>query len=190
VPSSNIPPVNKDPLKIVSIGRLISRKGFDTIVSTIKNSRLDCSYVIIGDGPHSDILETLIGKTNNITIVKNVSDHEKNIILDDADVFVMLPHEDEKDIEGFGIVFMEAISHNCLVVTNKYSGFAELLRNGINGFVVGNNEYDLRDALNFIGCNQKTLEMKIIRDNAKELLAICAPNLVSHNIDEFILFGE
>ena len=116
---------------IITVGRLVKRKGVYWFIDNVL-PKLDHNfvYLIIGDGPERARIEDLI-KTLNLKdralLLGRVSDHDLKIIYNTADIFVMPNIEVEGDIEGFGIVAMEAASTGMLIVASYVDGMKDLL---------------------------------------------------------------
>ncbi len=105
---------------ILSVGNLVERKGQDMVIKSlvnIKDKIGDFVYLIIGSGSYKDKLEKMINKyrmNDNIKILDNVSNDELSLFYTSCNLFIMpsrfLKNEENKpiDIEGFGMVFLEA----------------------------------------------------------------------------------
>ena len=96
-------------IKIVSVGRLVRRKGFHLIIDALKKAPFSYNYKLIGNGPEYDHLLSLSKENQNIEILNSLSDERKKQIMEIADVFVMTPLNTIYDIDGFGIGYLEAI---------------------------------------------------------------------------------
>lgn len=100
---------------ILSLGRLVPRKGFDLVVRSIaelSSSLPDIAYLIAGDGPERAGLESLardLGLTGRVHFLGSVDELTKWAAFDACDIFVM-PNRLLNGLawEGFGIVFLEA----------------------------------------------------------------------------------
>lgn len=101
---------------IVSIGRLIERKGFHLLAEAVKD--LPCELYIIGEGPYKD----KIPQYNNVHLVGYVNDDRKHQYLEACDLFAMLPIDLKDDIEGFGIVYLEAALHGKPIIGSNQGG--------------------------------------------------------------------
>ena len=101
----------------------------------------DLSYVIVGDGPFRDQLESLalsLGVRNRVVFLGQVSDEDLPDMYALADVFVMPSREclSENDVEGFGMVFLEANACGKPAVGGRSGGIPEALVDGVTGFLV------------------------------------------------------
>ena len=104
---------------IISVGRLVERKNFFTVLESIKfliKNNHDILYIIVGNGPIRNKLEKYIAYNqleNNTLLMGEVSEKKLIELYNISDLFVLTPVEIKKqgNIEGFGIVYHEA--HYC-----------------------------------------------------------------------------
>jgi glycosyltransferase involved in cell wall biosynthesis len=120
---------------LVTVGRLLKRKGLSYLlgaVARIESDRL--KVVVCGDGPERASLAALareLGISERILFVGHVSDERKYQLLSVADVFVMASLH-----EGFGIVFLEAMSQGLPIISTNVGGQTDFLGNGRNAILV------------------------------------------------------
>ena len=103
----------------MSVGAVIPRKGFDTLVRALARlADLSWSCLIVGnlerDTPTTDALRTLIARLNldrQVTLTGELSDEELASAYAQSDVFV-LPSR----YEGYGMAFAEALVRGLPVV--------------------------------------------------------------------------
>jgi len=97
-------------------------------------------YVIVGDGPCRAELEALAGSLGIISQVQfwgHVDDETKSLLYRASDVFAMASrHGPRGEIEGFGIVFLEANDHGLAVVGSDAGGIPDAIETGVNGLLV------------------------------------------------------
>jgi phosphatidylinositol alpha-1,6-mannosyltransferase len=128
---------------ILTVGRLVSRKGIDMTVRAMKEvvaQRPDVHYLIVGDGEIRAELEQLIADEQLapwITLVGKVSDDELLRYLRLCDLFVM-PNRTmpDGDTEGFGLVFREANACRKPVIGGRAGGAVEAVADGVSGLLV------------------------------------------------------
>ena len=129
---------------IISVGRLVHRKGQDKLIEAlpkIKSLVPNVHLVLVGIGPHQEYLQKLaakLGVTECITFIGriNYSELPKYICL--GDVFAM-PSRSRffgLEVEGLGIVYLEASSCGLPVVGGKSGGAPDAVLVGETGVVV------------------------------------------------------
>jgi phosphatidylinositol alpha-1,6-mannosyltransferase len=122
--------VSTDSINLLSVGRLVKRKGHDMVIQAIKlldNPNLH--YTIIGSGAEEQNLRDLIKEwklTNNVVIKTKVSDEELKEYYQSADIFIMTTRMIGADVEGFGIVYVEAASFGLPIIASRGSSAEEL----------------------------------------------------------------
>ncbi len=147
----------EDKKVILSVGRLIQRKGFDTIIACMP--LLDKEYVccVVGDGPMRDTLESLARKysvEDRVLFLGSVPNTLMCMAM--ADVFVMPCRElSNGDVEGFGMVFLEADMCGTPVIGGNSGGAPEAVRMTKRGVVV-----DPYNKERIVGAIRKIVEEK------------------------------
>lgn len=132
---------------ILSVGRLIARKGFDTLIhatAIVRRTHPRTTLVIIGDGSERTRLEAL-AKRKGIAVrfLGTLDDAATAAWYAACDVFVLLPRElPDGDIEGFGIVYLEAGAFGKPVVGTRSGGVPEAIIDGVTGILVPPNDPD------------------------------------------------
>lgn len=125
---------------ILTSGRLAKRKGAAWFVSNVlPKLGEEYLYVIAGDGPDRKNVEEAIRKndmTSKAMLLGRVSDHERNVLFNTADLFVQPNIKIPGDMEGFGISVIEACSCRLPVLAANIEGLKDAIRNGRNGFLV------------------------------------------------------
>jgi phosphatidylinositol alpha-1,6-mannosyltransferase len=140
---------------IISVGRLVHRKGQDKLIAAlpaIKSAVPNMHLVLVGVGPHQDYLEKLALKLNVSDCVTfigriNYAELPKYICL--GDIFAM-PSRSRffgLEVEGLGIVYLEASACGLPVVGGKSGGAPDAVLVGETGMVVdGTNSSEIADA--------------------------------------------
>lgn len=124
---------------LLSVSRLVERKGIEFILDALKKLDEDILYVIIGDGPLREKLENKIkaeGLSGRVLLLLDASDEKKWHWFSWADLFVLAPYEPQEDYEGFGIVYLEAASFGLSVVASRSGGIPEAVIDGETGILV------------------------------------------------------
>lgn len=155
---------------LVTVGRLVPKKGVDRFVSDILPALVEQApevlYLAAGDGPLREKVEATIrekGLENHVRLLGDLP-------MDDgclpaaycvADIFVMPNAEVPGDIEGFGIVAIEASAAGLPVVASRLQGIQEAVREGENGILLPWEDIDafIRVLLDLIRDAEKRKEL-------------------------------
>ena len=129
---------------ILSVGRLVERKGVDTFIramSIVVKSIPKARYLVVGTGPYEFVLKKLVaefGLQKYITFAGYVADDDLYAYFKACDIFVMISRElsQKGDIEGFGIVFLEANYFEKAVVAGRSGGIVDAVLHGETGLLV------------------------------------------------------
>lgn len=117
----------------ISIGRLVARKGYETLLNVWRNIP-HAHLIIIGDGPLKEKLQTSIttlNLANRVHLLGFVPEEEKQSLLRSSDIYVSAAQH-----EGFGIVFLEAMDAGLSIVAANDGGQKDFLEHGTNAFLV------------------------------------------------------
>jgi phosphatidylinositol alpha-1,6-mannosyltransferase len=134
------------PGKIVffTMGRLVKRKGVDFTIRAIAlliADYPDILYVIAGEGENAyrEELAGLVrslGLENNVLFLGGIDEQTKQMWYRRQDVFIMPSRElRDGDVEGFGIVFLEAASWSKPVIGGFSGGIPDAVENGKSGLL-------------------------------------------------------
>lgn len=141
-------------LVFLTIGRLVERKGIDNAIEAlnlIKQKYQDFIYLVIGKGPDKNRLNELIKEyslEDNVKIVGYVSDSEKTIFYNICDIYIMTGREVKGDVEGFGLVYLEANSYGKPVIASRTGGVIEAVRDKETGLLVNQGDIkQIKDAI-------------------------------------------
>lgn len=129
---------------ILTVGRLVARKGHDVMIRALPRVLKDipdACYLIVGSGPAKPMLEELtfsMGVHGNVIFLENVGDAELPGLYGMCDVFVMSSRADLDacDVEGFGMVYLEANSCGKPVIAGRSGGVADAVVDGETGLLV------------------------------------------------------
>lgn len=131
---------------ILSIGRLVARKGFSQVLGAMSHvwqTDKNVVYVIVGDGEEMDRLVTMAEPhKKQVIMTGKVSDEEKNAWLSVCDIFIMPSSASENDVEGFGIVYLEAHAYKKPVIAGRSGGAVEAVLENITGLLVNPQDID------------------------------------------------
>ncbi|OGJ86951.1 MAG: hypothetical protein A2350_01170 [Candidatus Raymondbacteria bacterium RifOxyB12_full_50_8] len=128
---------------VLTVGRLVERKGHESVVRALPLvlKRLpETHYVIAGEGPNHHSLKTIAresGVDDHVTFLGSVSDNDLPAIYALADLFIMLPKLMEHgDIEGFGIVYLEASASGLPVIASRNGGVVDAVIHNKTGILI------------------------------------------------------
>ena len=140
---------------IISVGRLVHRKGQDKLISAlpaIRSAVPNVHLVFVGVGPHQNYLENLVAKlnlTDCVTFIGRINYSELPKYICVGDIFAM-PSRSRffgLEVEGLGIVYLEASACGLPVVGGKSGGAPDAVLVGETGVVVdGTNSSEIAEA--------------------------------------------
>ena len=128
---------------ILTIAHLVERKGQDMVIRAmpeIIEKNPDAVYVIGGRGPMEPRLKELasnLGVSENVRFIGLVPDDEISLHYRMCDVFTMVSRRIGSDVEGFGIVYLEAGYWGKPVVAGRSGGVEDAVLDGETGILVG-----------------------------------------------------
>jgi len=127
---------------LLSVGRLVPRKGFDRLIRLLPELRKACGdvrLVIAGDGPEEDRLRQAAVRDGVDAYVRFLIAPESMTLAslyEGADVFALAVLRSDDDVEGFGIVLLEAALFELPVVSTRVGGIPEAVQDGTTGLLV------------------------------------------------------
>lgn len=149
--------IPQDQMVIVSVGRLIKRKGFQNLIratSHLKDhTKLQVHLIIAGDGPYQVRLQELVQELDApVTFTGNLNRKQVIEILVAADVFALVSSS-----EPWGLVVNEAALCGLpLVLSEEVGAAADLCKPGVNGYVIPpEDQSSINDALKQVLSNTK-----------------------------------
>ena len=128
---------------IVSVGRLIEKKGFHDLIEacSLLNARgraFECR--IIGEGPLEEPLRAQIaaaGLANHVQLTGPQTQREIAAHLANAHVFVLAcARETDGGMDNLPTVIMEAMAAGLPVISTPLAGVPEMVEDGVNGELV------------------------------------------------------
>lgn len=133
---------------ILSICRLVPRKGLDLVIKAlpqIVSEKQDVIYLVGGTGPDEDRLKGLVaelGLTDYVRFLGRIPDNKMAYYYSLGDVFVMPAGNNPPDVEGFGIVFLEANACETAVVGSRTGGIPDAVIHGETGYLIEDKNTD------------------------------------------------
>jgi glycosyltransferase involved in cell wall biosynthesis len=126
-----------DALRLLFVGRLVPEKGVLVLLwalAELKRRGLEVDAVLVGDGPYREELQDAgrrLGLAGQLTFTGALTGAAIAPRYREADVFCL-----PSFAEGLPVVLMEAMANELPVVTSRLAGIAELVDDGVSGFVV------------------------------------------------------
>lgn len=138
-----------DPIKILTVGRLVEKKGHEYAIKTIAkiiNKHKNIIYIIAGDGPLRNKLEFLVSELeiqNYVEFLGSVEQDEVLKLYQKAHIFV-LPSvtASNADREGQALVVQEAQAVGLPIISTLHNGIPEGVLDGESGFLVPEKDVD------------------------------------------------
>ena len=131
-PSITVPDEIADPTPngpVFTLARLVERKNVENLIKGWKllpqSLQEKHGLFIGGDGEQRTDLESMADDDPTITMMGRISEERKDQMLSEASVFALTPLRDGFDVEGFGIVYIEAQSHGTPVIGSSTGGVPE-----------------------------------------------------------------
>lgn len=131
---------------LVTVGRLVARKGLDQllrVIASLEDPAL--RLIVVGDGPERPALEracSALGLSKRVRFTGAVSEEQKWQILSAAELYVSTSLH-----EGFGIVYLEALSCGLPVICYDEGGQVDFIDAGVGELVPVNDETAFGEAV-------------------------------------------
>ena len=128
---------------ILTVARLVPRKGHQAAIEAfaqVCHEFPDAHYLIVGRGPEEPRLRQMVqgaGLNQRVTFAGYVAAEQLPDIYNLCDMMLMANRQEEDgDVEGFGIVFLEANAVGKPAIGGRTGGAAEAIAEGYTGFLV------------------------------------------------------
>ncbi|MBC8074401.1 MAG: glycosyltransferase family 4 protein [Deltaproteobacteria bacterium] len=127
--------------RLLTITRLVPRKGVDTVIQALAGLPDDVHYFIGGSGPDRARLVALaehLGVAHRVHMLGRVPDDRIAALYRHVDWVMLVSREDVAagDVEGFGMVLLEAQACGTPVVGGDAGGIPDAMRDGETGMLV------------------------------------------------------
>jgi glycosyltransferase involved in cell wall biosynthesis len=139
--------VNNDTIRILSVGRVIKEKGYDSLAKVLSDisDKVSFTWTIVGDGAYMLELMDLcrVSKIyDRVVFVGRVDRGELHKYYSSADLFIVLSRLQE----SFSLAHLEAQAYGVPSIGLNHSGMKECIVNEETGFLL-DNERQLVDLL-------------------------------------------
>jgi len=132
--------LSEDDFIVLAVAKLVKRKGVADLVEAISLiNNLKVKLIVVGYGPERENLEELVKKLkieNRVFFTGLVEKVDPFYASADVSVLPSFFIRKEGDIEGLGIVLLEAQQYGLPVIGTNSGGIPEAIDEGRSGFVV------------------------------------------------------
>lgn len=135
--------INKDlqtKTVLFTIGRLVKRKGvlwfLENVMPTLPEHHV---LIIAGDGPDFEAISQATERLDlnqRVYLLGRVSEDSKSDLFSMCDIFISPNIKTEGDMEGFGIVNLEAGAYGVPVIGTRTDGVVDAVKDGETGYLV------------------------------------------------------
>jgi len=127
---------NSQQINMVSVGNLVKKKNHNFLIDIaleLRKRKINFHFDVLGFGPLKEVLQTRINENhleNEIILHGNVGNVRE--FMAKADLYVH-----PATYEPFGLVLLEAMAAGLPVITLDGSGNRDIMENGRNGYLIG-----------------------------------------------------
>ena len=127
-------------LRIIMVGRLSKEKGYERLIpiaKSLQKKHVNWHIDIYGNGEQFELLSNLFAE-NKVNEFVRLRGSIKNVVEEylTSSILIMTSYT-----EAFPMVLLEAKSCGLPVIAYECEGTNELIRNGIDGYIIPNNNY-------------------------------------------------
>ncbi len=129
-----------DALLLSSVGRHVERKGFGWFAERVMPTLPDgVHWLLGGEGPETDAVRTIVrerGLSDRVHLLGRVSEELLAQLYQGSDLFVMPNRPVDGDMEGFGVVMLEANLAGTPAIGAGIEGIRDVISEGVNGHLL------------------------------------------------------
>ena len=174
---------DKKPFVVGNVSRLTTEKGQDVLIRAaplVLKKNPNTRFLLVGDGPDKIFYEQIVkklGLVDKFTItgyVDNISSYYKQM-----DLFVF---PTVWELEGFGLVLVEAMSRKIPVIASKLGPVPEIVQDKVSGILIkpGSKE-ELAYAINYLIENKGTRD-QLAREGQRRARKLYDINRISKEV--------
>ena len=140
------PPLPEDAFLLVAVGRQVRRKGFAWFIDAVMPKLSEDVFLwLAGDGPEHDNIMAAIQRNrleHRVQCLGRISDVEITELFRRGQLFVMPNIVVPGDMEGFGIVMLEAGACGLATLAADVEGIRDVVQEGVNGWYAPSGDAD------------------------------------------------
>lgn len=129
---------------LLTVARLVESKGHDLVIRSLPKviaAFPDIVYRIVGSGPQETALRKLaaeLGVSNQVIFTGEVDEGALTAYYRGCDIFILTSRQIRArgEVEGFGIVFLEAAVFAKPVIAARSGGISDAVLDGVTGLLV------------------------------------------------------
>lgn len=136
-PTRQVLGISESTFQLLCVTRLVPRKGVDRLLEAMQLLPSDVHLAIVGDGHDRERIEGLAAPLGErVRIITQASDEDRNAWYAASDAFALPVRDEGDDVEGFGIVFLEAALAGLPSIAGKSGGAIEAVMHQETGLLV------------------------------------------------------
>ena len=126
---------DRDGFRLITAARLVEYKRIDAVLGAMAKAfpRGTTELTIAGSGPQQEKLCAQAqdaGILERIRFLGQIPREALQEQMRSSDVFVLISEH-----ETFGLVYLEAMLHGCIVIASRFGGVDGIIEHGVNGFL-------------------------------------------------------
>jgi len=173
--------LKRDKNYIISVGRVVKRKGFDYLIRSLKLLNDDVELFIVGDGNEKAQLIDLARELcliDRVHFLGDISEELKFQYLSNSDIYVLSSLH-----EGLGIVLQEAMQVGLPIVSTNHGGQVDIVAHNTNGLLVKPCDVEaLADAINVL-LTDNIMYQNISVNNKEALSKFRTDNIINRYLE-------
>jgi phosphatidylinositol alpha-1,6-mannosyltransferase len=127
--------------QLLCVTRLVPRKGIDRLMEAMQLVPADVHLTVIGDGQDRErLLKMAEPLGERVSFLHELDDEARNAWYAASDAFALPVRDEGNDVEGFGIVFLEAALAGLPSIAGKSGGAVEAVIHEGTGLLVEPND--------------------------------------------------
>lgn len=131
------------PLRVLSVGRFVEKKGFDLLVSAVGKlaaEGIPIRATVLGDGPERERLERVKSQhdpRDAVSLPGSADNESVRAAMTEAEIFLLPCREDSNgDRDGLPVVLLEAMASGLGVIVGDLPAIRELVEHGVTGCLI------------------------------------------------------
>ena len=132
--------VGEGPPTLLFVGRLVARKGINTLIEAMAHLTRPARLLVVGKGPEAGRLAAIVathGLSDRVTLAGYLESGSLDAAWAGASCFVMVARDGEDgDTEGYGLTYLEAACAGLPSIARSTAGVGEAVVDGVTGLLL------------------------------------------------------